>query len=94
VGWLQRAWPLLRDVVILGTGVAIVWVQLILWALADRTPSAQLMYLAGGILGIPAVSHLRTVARTGAAGPSSASSPRHSSPPSPDTSLPTEAHGE
>lgn len=89
MGWLQRAWPTLRDVVMLGLGVAIVMVELALWAVAYRPPDPLLSGLAVTFLGIPAASHVRVLAR-GAAGSSSASP----SPPLPPSASPGSSPGE
>lgn len=86
MGWLQRAWPALRDVVILGLGVLIVLTELTLWAVRYRVPDPLLSGLAATLLGIPAASHIRALAR-GVPG-SSSPSPPPPSPPSPPPGSP------
>lgn len=94
--WWLKAWPMLRDAGITGTGLVIVWAQLLLWAAAGRTPSDVLMAVGLALLAPGATAHVKTVmgAGTGEAGPSSPSSPGHSPPPLPGTSSATEVHGE
>jgi hypothetical protein len=40
-------WRLVQDIAILGTGLALIWPQLILWAWHDRSPSDVLMAWGG-----------------------------------------------
>jgi hypothetical protein len=96
VKWLLKASPVLRDIGITGTGLAIVWSQLLAWALAQRTPSDVLLAVGLGLLTPSATVAVRTVlgAGTGGAGSSSPSSSSPPSPPSPPSSLPEGAAGE
>jgi len=98
VKWqLSKAWPVLRDAGITGTGLVIVWAQLLLWAVAGRTPSDVLMAVGLALLAPGATAHVKTVmgaGSTGEAGSSSPSSPERSPLPSPGTSSATEVHGE
>ena len=93
--WLPRAWPTLRDAGITGTGLVIVWAQLLLWAAAGRTPSDVLMAVGLALLAPGATAHVKTVmGATGEAGSSSRSSSEPSPPLLPGSSSHTEVHGE
>ena len=83
----RPSWQLVQDIAILGTGLAIVWSQLILWAVRNRVPSDVLLAWGVGLLTFGAIPHVRTVLGIGrgAAGSSSLPSP----PPSPPSSLPS-----
>jgi hypothetical protein len=76
----------LRDIGITGTGLVIVWSQLLLWAAAGRTPSDVLLAVGLGMLAPSATAHVRTV--LGASGPEAGSSSSPSPPPSPPPSTP------
>lgn len=54
-------WQLVQDIAILGTGVALIWPQLILWVWRDRSPSDILMAWGVGLLTFGAIPHVRTV---------------------------------
>lgn len=84
--WFQTAWPTLRDVVITGTGLIIVWSQLLLWDLYDRQPSDVLLAIGMGFTVPAATAHVRTV--LSAAEPEAGSSSSSSPPPSPPPSSP------
>ena len=92
------AWPTLRDIGITGTGLVIVWSQLLLWGLEGRTPSDVLLAVGLGMLTPTAAAHVRTVlgaAEPGSeAGSSSSPSPPPSPPPSSRSSLPGAGTGE
>ena len=90
-------WHLVQDIAILGTGIALIWPQIILWAWRDRTPSDVLMAWGVGLLTFGAIPHLRTVlgiGTQGSAGSSSPPSPPPSLPPPWPSSQPGEATGE
>lgn len=80
---------MLRDIGITGTGLMIVWSQLLLWDLQGRTPSDVLLAVGLGMLTPAATAHVRTVLGTpDGAGSSSHSSPSPSSPSSLSSPLP------
>lgn len=91
--WLTKAWPTLRDIVITGTGLGIIWVEFLLWVLLGRTPSETFLEFGAGLLLPAAGAHIRVVLKgTPAAGSSSPSSPSASPPPSSPSR--EEDHGE
>jgi len=81
-------WPTLRDIGITGTGLVIVWSQLLLWDLSGRTPSDVLLAVGLALLTPAATAHVRTVLGSPEAGSSSSSSPPPSAPASPSSPLP------
>ena len=84
-------WPTLRDIGITGTGLVVVWSQLLLWDLHGRPPSDVLLAVGLAMLTPAATAHVRTVLGAPGghgAGSSSESSPPASSPPSPSSRLP------
>lgn len=87
-------WPHMRDIVITGTGLAIVWSQLLLWALGVRVPSAVLLGVGVAFTLPAATAHVRTVLGTPEAGPSSSSLPPPPPPPSSPLPLPEGSSGE
>ena len=89
--WLTKALLTLREVgIITGTGLVIVWSQLLLWIVLERPPSDVLLAVGVGLLPVGAAKHARTVvgASGGIAGPSSPSQPQPSSLPSLPSVLP------
>lgn len=92
--WWLTAWPTLRDIGITGTGLIIVWSQLLLWDLDGRTPSDVLLAVGLGLLTPAATAHVKTVLGSGEAGSSSHSSPSPSPPSSPPSPLPEGEPGE
>ena len=83
-------WPTLRDIGITGTGLVIVWSQLLLWDLSGRTPSDVLLAVGLAMLAPAASAHVRTVLGSPEAGSSSRSSPPPSAGASPPSPLPAE----
>lgn len=80
--------------VLLCTGLLIVWAELALWALMDRAPDDLLTGLAAGMLWPAAREGVRSVLGTGGTGSSSPPSSSPSPPPS-GSSPPAEAgHGD
>ena len=80
----STAWALVRDIGITGTGLVIVWAQLLLWAFRERTPDTGLMAVGLALLFPAAQAHVRAVM----SGPAAGSSSESSSPPLPPSSLP------
>jgi hypothetical protein len=91
---VKEAWPTLRDFVITGTGLVIVWSQLLLWALRDRDPSDVLLAVGLGLVMPSASAHVRTVLTRPEAGSSSHSSPPQLSPQPLPSPPPDGTHGE
>jgi len=83
-----RAWESIRDIGITGTGLAIVWSQLLLWVIVSRTPSDVLLAVGLGMLVPAAGAHVKTVLGSPGAGSSSDSLPPPLPPPSLPSSLP------
>jgi len=84
----NAAWPVARDIGITGTGLVIVWAQLLLWAFRERAPDTELMAVGLALLFPAAQAHVRAVLGASEAGSSSQSSPPPPSPPSPSLSSP------
>jgi hypothetical protein len=93
-----RAWhtmrPDLRDIVITGTGLVIVWSQLLLWAVRDREPSTVLLAVGLAFTVPSAAVHVRAVLGAPDPGSSSPSSPSPPQPPSSPSPLPEVGSGE
>jgi hypothetical protein len=83
-----------RPMVLLCTGLLIVWAELALWALAARMPDDVLTAFAWGCLWPAAREGVRTVLGSGGTGSSSGSSPPPSPPPSGSPSPPEGEPGE
>ncbi len=90
-------WPTLRDIgrdiLLTGTGLVIVWSQLLLWVFQGRAPDTVLMAVGLAMLYPTARAHVKTVLGSPEAGSSSPSSPSASSPPALPSPPPEEGTG-
>lgn len=94
VKWRPRRSVPLWDAGMLITGLAILWVQLGLWAILGRAPDTGLLAVGFGLMSPAARKHVSTVLGSGGATSSSESSPPPPSPSPPSSGPPEGGAGE